>query len=178
MSFINVKISNLGKGIARKISFTFFDRQDNQVMENQDIVVDKFLKLGIFRLGIESMGIGQIFSSYVFSFFDLKKDLNGEIFKPYFSIGIEFEDVEGTLYANTFAIDFAQFEGMRELGGDASHKMAAEIQKIRESIQKVVGNSNRRVGVDIYSSSDRRDEAEELQRWLEEQKAGAKDDES
>ncbi len=173
MNFINVKISNLGKGIARKISFTFLDRQGNQVTENQDVVVDKFLKLGIFRLGIESMGIGQIVSSYVFSFHDLGRDLKGEIFKPYLSIAIKFEDIEGTPYTNTFAIDFAQFEGTSELGSDPSHKMANEIQKIRESIEKVAGNSNRRIGVDVYSSSDRHDEAEETRKWIEEQRAQA-----
>ncbi len=170
MNFINVKISNLGKGIARKISFTFFDRQGSQVTANQDIVVDKFLKLGIFRLGIESMGIGQVVSSYVFSFIDLGKDLKGEIFKPYLNISIKFEDIEGTPYTNTFAIDFAQFEGTSELGDDPSYKMAKEIQKIRESIERVAGNSNRRIGVDVYSSSDRHDEAEQTRKWIEEQR--------
>jgi hypothetical protein len=173
MNFINVKISNLGKGIARKISFTFLDRQGNQVTENQDVVVDKFLKLGIFRLGIESMGIGQIVSSYVFSFIDLGRDLKGEIFKPYLSIAIKFEDIEGTPYTNTFAIDFTQFEGTSELGSDPSHKIATDIQKIRESIEKVAGNSNRRIGVDVYSSSDRHDEAEETRKWIEEQRVQA-----
>lgn len=173
MNFINVKISNLGKGIARKISFTFLDRQGNQVTANQDVVVDKFLKLGIFRLGIESMGIGQVVSSYVFSFLDLGKDLKGDIFKPYLSISIKFEDVEGAAYTNTFAIDFAQFEGTSELGGDPSHKIATEIQKIRESIEKVAGNSNRRISVDVYSSSDRLDEAEETRKWIEEQRVRA-----
>lgn len=170
MNFINVKISNLGKGIARKISFTFLDRQGNQVTENQDVVVDKFLKLGIFRLGVESMGIGQVISSFVFSFLDLGKDLKGEIFKPYLSIAIRFEDIEGTSYTNTFAIDFAQFEGTSELGGDPLHQMATEIQKMREYIGKIAGNSNGRIGVNVYSSSDRHDEAEETRKWIEQQR--------
>jgi hypothetical protein len=170
MNYINVKISNLGKGIARKISFTFLDRQGNQVAENQDVVVNKLLKLGIFRLGIESMGIGQVISSFVFSFLDLGKDLNGEIFKPYLSIAIKFEDIEGTSYVNSFAVDFAQFQGTSELGGDPLHKMATEIQKIRESIGKVAGNSNRRIDVNVYSSSDRHDEAEETRKWIEQQR--------
>lgn len=168
-NFINVKISNLGKGIARKISFKFLDRQGNQVTEKQDVVVNKFLKLGIFRLGIESMGIGQVISSFVFSFYDLGKDLNGEIFKPYLSISIDFEDIEGTSYTNTFAVDFGQFEGTGELGSDPLHKMATEIQKIREFISKVVSNNNR-IDVNVYSSSDRHDEAEETRKWIEQQK--------
>lgn len=173
MNFINVKISNLGKGIARKVSFTFLDRQGNQVTANQDVVVDKFLKLGIFRLGIESMGIGQVISSYVFSFIDLGKDLKGEIFRPYLSIAIKFEDIESTPYTNIFAVDFAQFEGTSELGGDPSHKMATEIQKIRESIERVTGNSNRHLSVDVYSSSDRDAEAEETRKWIERQREQA-----
>lgn len=173
MNFINVKVSNLGKGIARKVSFTFFDREGNHVTEKQDVVVDKFLKLGIFRMGVESIGIGQVFSSFVFSFIDLGNDLKGEIFKPYLRIAINFEDVEGTPYTNTFSIDFAQFEGTRELGGDPLHTMATEIQKIRESIGKVAGSSNGRVGVNVYSSSDRKEEDEKTQRWIEAQRGSA-----
>lgn len=170
MNFVNVKISNLGKGIARKIAFEFLDRQGNQVAPNQDAVADKFLKLGIFRLGAESMGIGQVISSFVFSFFDLGKDLKGEIFKPYLHIVIKFEDIEGTSYSNTFAIDFAQFEGISELGGDAVHQISNEIKKIRESIASIAGNSNGRLGVDIYSAADRDEESEETRKWIEEQR--------
>lgn len=170
MNFINVKISNLGKGIAKKVSFSFLDRQGNPLTVNQDVVVDKFLKLGVFRLGIESMGIGQVISSFVFSFLDLRKDLKGEIFKPYLSIAIKFEDIEGARYTNIFAIDFAQFEGTSELGGDPLHKMATEIQKIRESIGKVAGNSSGRIGVNVFSSTDRHDEAEEARKWIEQQR--------
>jgi hypothetical protein len=174
MNFINVKISNLGKGIARKVSFTFFDRQGNQVKEKQNVVVDKFMKLGIFRLGAESIGIGQIISSFVFSFIDLGKDLEGEIFKPYLSISIKFEDVEGNPYTNTFTIDFSQFEGISELGGDPLHEIAKETQRIREYIGKVASNSNGRISIDAYSSSDRQDEAEETRKWIDEQRGLAK----
>lgn len=167
MNFVNVKISNLGKGIARKITFAFLDRHGHPVPQGQDVVVDKFLKLGIFRLGLESMGIGQSVSSFVFSFFDLGKDLNGEIFKPYLHIAIRFEDVEGTEYANTFAVDFAQFEGISELGGDALHQISDDIKKIRESIGRVAKNFNGRIGVDVFSSDDRHHENEKIIKQIE-----------
>jgi hypothetical protein len=78
-----------------------------------------------------------------------------------------------TPYTNTFAIDFAQFEGTSELGSDPLHKMATEMQKIRESIGKVARNSNGRIGVDVYSSSDRHDDDEETRKWIEEQREQA-----
>ncbi len=166
VNFINAKISNLGKGIARKVSFTFFDRYGNQIAANQDVVVDKFLKLGSFRLGVESMGIGQVISSFVFSFLDIGKDLKGEIFKHYLNIDIKFEDTEGNKYSNTFVIDFVQFEGISELGGDPLHKLASEIQKIRESLGSVARNANGRIGVDVYSSPDRQAEVEKIQKLI------------
>jgi hypothetical protein len=170
MNFVNVKISNFGKGIAKKVAFAFLDREGNRVAANQDVVVEKFRKLAIFRQGIESMGISQVISSYVFSFLDLGKELNGEIFKPYLNIVVTFEDVEGTPYSNAFTIDFAQYEGISELGGDALHQISAEVKKIREHVGKVAGSFNGRVGVDVFSAVDRQEEAKNTKAWLEDQR--------
>ncbi|MEI7695747.1 MAG: hypothetical protein WCI64_08915 [Chlorobium sp.] len=123
--FIDVKINNFGKGIAKKIRFSFRDRDGHPVIQGQDPVVDKFLKL----------------SSFVFSFLELGKELDGNIFKPYLNILIEYEDVESNFYSNTFEIDFSQYEGVSHLGGaDAIHKISDEIKKIRENLDKVCVN--------------------------------------
>lgn len=173
MNFVNVKISNLGKGIARKIAIRFLDLAGNEIPDDQDIVVEKFRKLAIFRQGVQSMGIGQVISSYVFSFLDLGKELNGEIFTPCLSIEIDFEDIEGTRYKNAFTIDFAQYEGVSELGGDTLYQISTEIKKIREHLGKITGNTNGRIGVNIFSSEDRQVESEETKRWIEEQQKRA-----
>ncbi len=170
MNFVNVKISNFGKGIAKKVVFSFLGRDGLCIPENQDVVVEKFRKLAIFRQGIESMGINQVISSFLFSFIDLGKELNGDIFKPYLNIIVTFEDVEGTLYNNAFTIDFAQYEGITELGGDALHEIASETKKIREHVGKIVGNFNGRIGVDVFSAGDRQVEGLERQVWSEKQK--------
>ena len=170
MNFVNVKVSNLGKGIARKVSIRFLDRTGNEVPKDVDVVVEKFRRLAIFRQGIQSMGIGQEISSFVFSFLDLGKELNGEIFKPYLNIAIEFEDVEGNPYSNSFTIDFAQYEGISELGGDALYQMATEIKKIREQIGKVTSRSGGKLGVDVFDSADRKAESEAYKKLIEEQK--------
>lgn len=168
MNFVNVKISNLGKGIARKIVIKFVDRAGNEVAKDVDLVVEKFRKLAMFRQGIQTMGIGQEISSFVFSFIDLGKELNGDIFKPYLQINIDFEDVEGNLYSNSFTIDFAQYEGISELGGDPLHQMATEIKKIREQLGKVAGQNAGRIGVDVFNSEDRQAESEATTKWIEE----------
>lgn len=169
INFINFKISNFGKGIARKVTFEFLDRNGSPVLPGHDVVVEKFRKFAIFRQGLESMGIGQVISSFVFSFYDLGSELAGEIFKPYLNVVVGFEDVEGNQYTNAFIIDFAQYEGMGDLGGDPLHEISSEIKKIREQIGKVTGNSDGRIDVDVFNAVDRKQEAEEHQRWREAQ---------
>jgi hypothetical protein len=160
MNFIDVKVSNLGKGIARKITVAFLDRQGNPIPAGSDPVVEKFRKLAMFRQGIESMGIGQVISSFVFSFFDLGKELKGDIFAPVLSMVIRFEDVEGTQYKNEFVVDFAQYEGLSELGGgDPLHLLSQEVKKLRE-IFDTVKQSDGRMAVAIYDADDRRAETE------------------
>ncbi|MDD2743753.1 MAG: hypothetical protein PHV02_15920 [Rhodocyclaceae bacterium] len=171
INFHNVKVSNLGKGIAKRIAFTFFDRAGNAVDDDQDVIVNKFRKLAIFRQGIESMGIGQTLSSFVLNFIELHRELNGEIFKGYLNILVSFEDVEGNPYTNTFAIDFAQFEGISELGGgDALYQLATETKKIQEHLGRMARHSNGRIAVDVFNTADRQAEEEETKAWLNEQR--------
>lgn len=160
MNFVNVKVHNLGKGIARNISFRFYDRVGNEIKEERDPIVDKFKKVALFNQGLQSMGIGQEISSYLFSFIDLGGEVEGAIFKQYLHMAIYFEDVEGTPYSNAFVIDFAQFEGISELGGNDLHNIANEIKKVREQIGRGIKLSRDRIGVDIFSSKDRQAEIE------------------
>lgn len=170
--FIDVKINNFGKGIARKVRFSFRDRDGHPVIQGQDPVVDKFLKLSMFTRGVESIGIGQVLSSFVFSFLDLGKELDGKIFEPYLNILIEYEDVENYLYSNTFEIDFSQYEGVSHLGGaDAIHKISDEIKKIRENLDKVIKSSGGRLEVDVFDDSDRKVELERVKTMIDKQKA-------
>lgn len=170
VNFVNVKISNFGKGIAKKVVIRFLDSNGNEVQKDKDVVVEKFRRLAIFRQGIQSMGIGQEITSYIFSFIDLGRELDGEIFKPILNIKVDFEDVEGTPYTNAFTIDFAQYEGITELGGNALHQMSTEIKKIREYLGNIAGITHGRIGVDVFNADDRQAESETQKKWIEEQK--------
>jgi hypothetical protein len=52
LNFVDVKVSNLGRGVARKVLIEFVDEQGRRVAEASDPVVEKFRKLAIFRQGI------------------------------------------------------------------------------------------------------------------------------
>lgn len=169
MHFIDARVTNSGKGIAKKVRFVFKDRSGAALAPGKDPVSDKFLKLSMFSKGIETIGIGQTLSSFVFSFLDLGNELDGKIFEPYLSILVDFEDVEGNKYQNTFEIDFAQYEGVSHLGGaNAVHKISDEIKKIRELLGKVVKTSRNRLEVDVFVEADRKAENELIRKHLEE----------
>ncbi len=154
MNFMNVRVLNSGKGIARKIRFEFLDRNDRPASEDTEPIIKVFHELTMFRSGIQSLGVNQELKTFMFSFFELRGKLNADVFSPYVNIRIRFEDTEGNEYVNAFVIDFSQYEGFSEIGGNPLSKLADEIKKVREQLEKMVsGNSH--LSVDIYSSEDR-----------------------
>lgn len=173
INFINIRVSNLGKGIARRVSFQIVDRGGAAIPQGQHTVADKFFKLAIFRKGIESFGVNQVISSYLFSFPQLNDELGGKVFEQYVGIRVSFQDVEGTQYSNEFSIDFAEFEGIMELGGSPIYNISKEIQKIREQFGRSFDSSDGRIGVNVYDSANRDAKKAEQMAWINEQKATA-----
>jgi hypothetical protein len=166
MNFIDVKVANLGNGIARKVTITFLDQQGNTVGAGTDPVVERFRKISIFRRGIEAMGIGQTISSFVFSFIDLSKELDGDIFKPVLHMVVRFEDIEGFEYSIEYVVDFAQYEGISQLGGDPTHQMAEELKKLREAFGRL-RLSDGRLAVNVFDADDRTAERQAQELVLE-----------
>lgn len=174
VNFMNVKVANLGKGIARQVSFELIDRDGAPVLPQQSRVADKFFKLAVFRKGVQSLGVNQAITSFLFSVPQLSREIGGNIFNQYIGIRTSFHDVEGNHYANECSIDFSEFEGITELDGSPIYNISTELKKIREQLGRSFGSTAGRIGIDVYSSSDRKNEAEELSAWIEEQKAAAK----
>lgn len=154
MSFMNLSVANSGKGIARKIRFQFLDREGRPVTPEEDPIVKVFHKLSMFRLGIQSLGINQELKSFLFSFLKLSDDIGAGAFTPFVNILITFEDTEGHEYSNAFVIDFAQFEGFSQIGGDSLNQLATEVKLIREQLAKF-GSGFDRMAVNVFDNSDR-----------------------
>jgi|TARA_B100001059_G_C17614934_1_gene466523 hypothetical protein len=73
-----VNLSNLGKGIARNISFKFIDKSGEEIFEGNNGIVDLFLNLHVFSNGMHSLGINQNVDSFLFSFYDLEGKLKND----------------------------------------------------------------------------------------------------
>lgn len=166
--FMDAKVANTGKGIAKNIRFSFRDRSGSSATDATEPIIKPFKKLAMFEHGIESLGVGQELSSFVFSFLELASEIGQDIFSPYLDVVISYEDVEGRPYKNSFAVDFIQFKGMSKLGNSPVEAISTEIEKFRKVLENV-SSSNRRLGINVYNSQDREIEAEEFQARREEQ---------
>ena len=150
------------------------DRNGAPISKGKNGVADKFFKLAVFRKGVQSLGVNQVITSFLFSVPQLNGEIGGGIFEQYIGVRASFQDVEGNNFANEFSIDFAEFEGITELGGSPIYNISNELKTIREQLGRSLGSSAGRIGVDVYTSSDREIESEERMAWIEEQKAAAK----
>lgn len=160
--FMDAKVANTGKGIAKNIRFSFRSRAGSPATDTTEPIIKPFKKLAMFEHGIESLGVGQELSSFVFSFLELASEIDQDIFSPYLHVVISYEDVEGCRYTNSFAVDFIQFKGISKLGNSQAEVISAEIKKFRQIFENF-GRLNKRMGVDFYNSRDRKLEAEEFE---------------
>jgi hypothetical protein len=167
--FMNVQVSNSGKGIAKKISFEFLDRDDQPATALSAPIIKVFHKLAMFRIGIQSLGINQALKSFIFSFLEIEGQLGVGVFTPYVNIRIRFEDTEGNEYTNVFVIDFSQYEGFTEVGSEPLSEIAKEMKAIRSELSKVISGSAR-LDVDVHSAADRVEERAALLRRLAEER--------
>lgn len=152
LNLMMVDVSNLGKGIARNISFKFIDRNGNRVVKNDNVIVDTFLNLHIFSDGIHSLGIRQKIESFLFNFLELNND---DFLTHFFTIEVSYSDVEGNIYTSELTIDFAEFKGITEIGGgDPLHKMAGDLEKLRKVIEQMT-TSSKKLNVNTYTAKDR-----------------------
>lgn len=164
LNFINVKISNNGRGIAQNITFRFLDRNDNEVDKNC-AVIDSFLRLNVFRNGINTLGIEQEFSSFLLSFFDIGED----IFKTYFSLEVKYSDIAGNRHINSYIFDFSEYKGISSVGSDPLCQMAQELEKMQKFFTGLSGN--KRLNINNFNSEDRIKEQSDWQEHIERAKA-------
>ena len=181
INFKIVELQNLGKGIARNVIFSYFDKDNNRISNGQNPVVDEFQNIHIFSSGMASLGIGQKIESFLLSIHDIKSKLpDDDIFSPNFKVRMDYEDVEGTKYENEVVIDFRELKGISTIGDSAPlQTMSGELKKLREQVETMTSSSFKRLHVNTFSSSDRKQErlAREKERNERIQKKTPKDQE-
>lgn len=165
--FMDIKVANTGKGIAKNIRFLFRCRDGSIATETTAPIMKPFNELAMFEHGIESLGIGQELSSFVFSFLDLESEIGQDVFSPYLDILISYEDVEKHPYTNSFVIDFIQFKGISKLADSPAENISKEIKRLRQVFENT-SSAAKRLDINVYDSEDRKIEMEKQKARLAE----------
>ena len=164
ITFWDVIIQNLGKGIAQNVKFSFKNTDGSNATEENNHLVKVFNKLTLFENGCSSLGLGQTIKSFLLGFGDLERDVGEDnVFNQRIRLEIYFEDAEGAPYKNSLDIDFADIKGISTLGGatDPIYSVFKEIEKLRKVFEPVFKSGNNRLKVDSYNTDDRAIEREQ-----------------
>lgn len=164
ITFWDVIIQNLGKGIAKNVKFSFKNSDDTIATVDNNHLVKVFSKLSLFENGCSSLGLGQTIKSFLLGFGDLERDVGKDnLFLQRIRLEISFEDAEGTPYKNSLDIDFSDLKGISTLGGatDPVYSLFKEVEKLRKVFEPVFKSGNKRLKVDTYDTNDRVTEREQ-----------------
>lgn len=164
ISFWDVVIQNLGKGIAQNVTFEFKNIDGTVATTENNHLKTIFGKLSLFENGCSSLGLGQSIKSFLFGFGDLKRDVGEvELFDQKIRLMIKFEDADGNPYINLLDIDFNDYKGVSTLGGstDPTYSIFKELENIRKIFEPVFKRGNKRLKIDSFNSQDRKQEMEQ-----------------
>ena len=126
MDIIHLRVRNIGGGAARRICL----RTNRKFMIGKDKSLDD---LGLFKRGIPLLGPGQKIETF------LKDMADQEVGKEEpLEVTAKYEAAVGGETEETFVIDLAALENLRQVGETPLTAIAKSIKKIQENIQKSI----------------------------------------
>ena len=126
MNIIHLRVRNIGGGAARRICL----RTNRKFMIGKDKSLDD---LGLFKRAIPLLGPGQKIETF------LKDMADQEVGKEEpLEVTAKYEAAVGGETEETFVIDLAALENLRQVGETPLTVIAKSIKKIQENIQKSI----------------------------------------
>lgn len=153
LHFIVLVVENVGKGLAKNVSFKLMDNKSS-FTESENEIINKLDNLNFYKNSISILGVNKSRRSFLFSFIDLVEKFNDAAFDTNLLFEISYSDMEGTTYTSNSTIDLSEYKGISEVGGNPAYKSYKEIEKIRRAIESTI-TGFRKVRVDSYSKEDR-----------------------
>jgi len=172
VQLLELEIKNSGKGIAQGVSFEFLEIDGKSGLKSNPIT-KKLKDLGAIKYGIASLGIDQLYTTFMFSFIDIMGEMGeDETFSTKFIVKISFSDANGHEYENAVTIDFSQYIGVVHAGGGSpTHNISKNIEKIAKWAESLTRSRSKRITVNTFNAEERKQESEEFERIHKEQMA-------
>jgi hypothetical protein len=155
--FMDIVITNHGKGFAKDIRFNFISRENNTILEKEDPIVDLFYGLSIFKNGMAILGIKQSLRSHLINFIDLHNKYENDTLDNYFEVNLSYKDTEGYKYSDIIIFDFSVYKGITEVGdSNPLNTISDEIKKINTTFNAITATlPTKKLHVNAYNTADR-----------------------
>ncbi len=159
VEILTTYVRNIGLGPAYGVTFTI-DIESGE--EGATKLIDDFTVSKFFHTGLKYLSPGQQVHSYVSSMAEMYE----EKIKAVINISVHYKSISGKSYAETYRLDFGEFDGYSQFGKPSLYAIANSLEKIQKDINKLVAGS--RIKTDIYTSRDRDVEMKEREERYEE----------
>lgn len=148
----NIRVENLGKGIAQNISFSLNERKPS-LLVSETYLLGKLNNIIFFKNGIKALGIDKSRGSFLFTSQELYNNFNEKAFEASLSFEIVFHDIEGFRYTTHSVIDISEFEGITEVGVNTVYKSYLELKNISEKISLITDGEKLNVDLNISTKN-------------------------
>lgn len=155
ISFIDFKVENIGMGPAYDVTF--------KIIEDFQMERRNLSDVGFIKHGIKYLSPKQVMSFFIASFIDNPEELA----KKEIKLSVSYKNAIDELFDRTYILSFAQYSSFTKLGTPPLHKIANNIEKMREDLHSII-DGFKRINVNIYNRKDRTIEEEERERQYQE----------
>jgi len=164
ISFIDLLVENIGMGPAYDIKFKVI--KDFELLKGR-----KLTEVGFVKNGIRYMAPRQNLRLYLASFIENPKELE----EKEIELIVSYKNGLEENFERKFVLSFSQYASFFQLGSPPLHKIANNLEKIRNDFHSII-DGFKRIKVNIYDSEDREIEEEEIEKRMQEH-LGKKNDE-
>jgi len=168
-NFADLTLRNNGSGMARDVRIVFSHVAGRGSSEHAQEIIEKLLKPSFSANGVSTLGPRRELSSFVISFLDLAGDANEPIMDVCIEAAVDCKDADGKDHHTVSIIDMAEFRGISELGGRPAHDTVRQLKNIGKQLENLTSGA-KSIRVNTYTSNDRQEEKEELDRRFAEQR--------
>ena len=143
INLFNLRVENIGGGAARNIRL----RTSREFMCGNNRPLHE---LGLFKRGIPLLGPGRNIETFLANAIEMYQEPQQEPLE----VTAEYEDATGRKIEGTFPVDFAAFENLSRVIGEAPlHTIAKSIEKLQKSIGNL-SSGTKKLSVLVYSQDD------------------------
>ena len=152
VNLLYLMIENVGFGAAHRVKLTLSGKAD--------VFEPRIREHGLFTRGITVFPPNARREVFLCTAFDKFEALK----KSFLKLVVEYASDDGTLYSDSFELDFSQLERYEQVGKPPLYDIAAELERIRKAMEGW-STMGRRLQVRTYSPSDVAEESTMATLW-------------